>query len=89
MLKFCPWSGPWVTKEDGDIRITSSITRMPVPRPQCQFTNNKSKVLEERKIKFIIHQTKRRTGRVILSKLCCPTSERKCLLFKGEFRGSV
>jgi hypothetical protein len=32
-------------------------------------------------------QTKRRTGRVNLSKLCCPTSKRKCLLFKGDFRG--
>jgi hypothetical protein len=28
---------------------------------------------------------KRRTGRINLSKLCCPTAEGKCVSFKGEF----
>jgi hypothetical protein len=32
---------------------------------------------------------KRRTERDNLSKLCHPTSERKCPLFKGELRASV
>jgi hypothetical protein len=31
---------------------------------------------------------KKKTGRINLSKLCCPTSERKHPLFKGELRGS-
>jgi hypothetical protein len=34
-------------------------------------------------------QRKERTGRVSLSKLYHPTSERKCLLFIGEVRGSA
>jgi hypothetical protein len=37
--------------------------------------------------KDIIHQVKRTTRRVNLSKLFCPTSEGKCPLFKGQFRG--
>jgi hypothetical protein len=40
-------------------------------------------------IKFIIWQMKRRKGRVNHSKLCCPTSVTKGLLFKDEFRSSV
>jgi hypothetical protein len=32
---------------------------------------------------------KRGTGRVNLSKLCCPASEKNYQLFKGEFRGSA
>jgi hypothetical protein len=36
-----------------------------------------SRVLRKKEINFIIHQTKRRTGRVNLSKHCHPTSERK------------
>jgi hypothetical protein len=32
---------------------------------------------------------KRQAERVNLSKHCHPTSERKLLLFKGEFRGSA
>jgi hypothetical protein len=45
--------------------------------------------LEEKEIRFITCQMKKRMGKVNLSKLCCATSERKCLLFKGEFGGSV
>jgi hypothetical protein len=41
----------------------------------------------EKEIRFIICQTKRRTGRVNLSKLCHPPSERKCLLFLKERSG--
>jgi hypothetical protein len=41
-----------------------------------------------KEIRFIIHQMKR-TGRYYLSKFHCPTSERKCPLFKGEFCGWV
>jgi hypothetical protein len=37
-------------------------------------------------IRFIIHQMKRKIGAVNLSKHCCPKSERKYPLFKGEFR---
>jgi hypothetical protein len=37
---------------------------------------------------FIIHPIKR-TGRINLSKLCCPTSGRKYPPFKGEIRGPV
>jgi hypothetical protein len=44
---------------------------------------------EEKEVRFIIHQRQRRTGRVNPSKFCHPNSERKCLLFKREFRGSV
>jgi hypothetical protein len=43
---------------------------------------------EKKEIKFIIHQMKRRTGRVNLSKHCW-TSERKCPPFKGEFRAQL
>jgi hypothetical protein len=40
-------------------------------------------------IRFILCQMKKRTRRVSLSKLYHPTSEKTCLVFKGEFRGSV
>jgi hypothetical protein len=40
-------------------------------------------------MKFIILQTKRRTGRVNLSNDCQPTSERKCIPFKGELRAQL
>jgi hypothetical protein len=36
--------------------------------PQFPFTNNDSRVFEEREVRFIIHQTKKRTGSVSLSK---------------------
>jgi hypothetical protein len=64
------------------------ITRKLVLWPQCQFSHNESRVFEEKKIRVIVCQMNRRTGRVNFSKLC-HTSERKYLLFKGEFRGSV
>jgi hypothetical protein len=48
-----------------------------------------SRVLRKKEINFIIHQTKRRTGRVNFSKFCSTTSEGKCPLFKGELRGSA
>jgi hypothetical protein len=49
----------------------------------------REQAFEEKEIRFIVCQMKKRTGRVNLSKLCHPTSERKCLLLKGEFRGSA
>jgi hypothetical protein len=67
-------------------REVGSGTRKLVPKPQCQFTDSKSRVLRKRKV---IYQMKRRIGRVTLSKLCCPTWERKCLPCKGGFRGLV
>jgi hypothetical protein len=45
--------------------------------------------LEVREIKLIIHQTKRRTGRVNLSKHCRPPSERTCPPFNGEVRAQL
>jgi hypothetical protein len=69
--------------------IVIPVTRNPGPWLQCQVTNNESRVFEEEEIRFIIHQMMRRTVRVNLSKLCHPTFGGKCLLFKGEFRGSV
>jgi hypothetical protein len=45
--------------------------------PQCQFANNKSKVFEEKEIRFIIYQMKRRMGKINLGKFCLPTSKRK------------
>jgi hypothetical protein len=56
-----------------------ATTELPKPRPwpQCQFTNNESRVFEEKE-RFTVHQ------RAHLSKLHHPTSEGKCLLFKGR-----
>jgi hypothetical protein len=48
---------------------SAAVTRKPVHWPQWQFTN-KEKDFEGKEIQFIIHQMKRRTGRVNLSKLC-------------------
>jgi hypothetical protein len=62
------------------------VIRKPACLSQCQFTNNESRVFEEKVIRFIICQRKRKIGRVNLSKLCSPTSERKCPFFKEEFR---
>jgi hypothetical protein len=45
--------------------------------------------LEEKEMRFIIHQMRKTTWRVNLSKHSHPTFERKCQPFKGEFRGSA
>jgi hypothetical protein len=42
---------------------------------------------EEKETNFIICGTKMRIGTVKAVNLCCPTSERKCPSFQGEFRG--
>jgi hypothetical protein len=82
----------WLLEEQGEWSLgrgvsftykadSYSVTRKLVPWPQCQFTNNESKVFEEKELRFIICQTRRRTERVNFSKLYHPTSERKTCAF--------
>jgi hypothetical protein len=40
-----------------------------------------------RKGNKVYYSSKRRTGKA--TEVCCPTSERKFLLFKGDLRGSA
>jgi hypothetical protein len=55
------------------------------PLPQCQFTNDKSRVLRKRNYSSSYEEVRESQP----LKQLHPTSDRKCPLFTGEFRGSV
>jgi hypothetical protein len=58
-----------------------------LPESSMVIYKQQEQGFEKKEISLIIHQTKERTGRVNLSKICHPTSKRKFLLFKGLLRG--
>jgi hypothetical protein len=70
--------------------VLNCVTGKPGLKANLQFTNNESRVFEEKEIRFVIHQRKKKSGKVNPSKhYYRPSSEKKCLPFKGEFRSST